>query len=1276
MGKRPLFFLGCFLALLQLSAAGISQIEPVPETIVGLRCGENGKWRFLAPFQPDSEGRIIAPAADPDRFIAAPVENSWFADDPEFGGKVLYQGSYNRNLAAFDFELTAPGTYRPYFLVRATNPAALHFTMEFNRVEGRKEAFAYSIGQQNFLVRTTRGKLQGKNSLPFDEKAYRSMKYFWMPGEPVKLEPGIHTLRLRNGFYYMNLAAAAIVGNGRKLPLRPQFSRRKAVSRAKIFYHAFNGQLLDLALKKPDPGVQLYVSVNDQPFYPAEWKKYLSVSGRIRICAGITQNPQNSTLPEITAKIRPVKRMVLENRDQILSFDPEHGTLNSWQVRNGPQIIPPEIPQKLYSMSVSNAQRTAWKNLSQPDRVIKAEIKKDAGFTRFILTSRPAPDITAEITVSLPAESGPPLWELKLNNQSANEIRDIDFPQFRQIRLGQDAENIRLTRTADMTGFNHPGALIGFATRTFGTHPGFQTMGYLAFHTPGLGSFTLQRRMADGFGVRFSMTLNRNGTGADISTNRRYAVEPGKTASVSYLAGFLRGDEYDCCDLYGKWARSWMDFSRVNTPYTRNIHTMGRSRLYPIGRTAVQQLPFLRWMGVNCIWELGGRLVYTPCTQPRAGTPAELSAEKKILRDSGIQTYVYFDVLGTSEDYALWDHIAGFPKSDLSDPLLLKPGDTAKGGVRMRNGKLVPWGWAKNHASQDNCMCIDDDLWSDYITKAIIREHYGKYGYSVYTDECNFYMECYNRRHRHGAQYGSRMVGTAALYERIFKELRGKAPWFSFFGEGAVDFLTQYNEFVIRNGMDCVDGATLMFALPEVKIMRGCANAFTDGAPDWEDALREYHLFARNLTSAEIANNTREFNLHRSRIMDWMYDAEFRDSAGMSFSRPGVRGKYFIRNRKNHRGIVMNFHNPFQRENISCRLDLNRLPAEIRNHLPKAAVCYDMEGESLSVIPVAREGQYLTLKAPSAKASSLIIAAAAPQKELLRTALVWPQTKGPDHLMVYFCNPGSKPMTVSAALRLPAPLTAEPLPKKIVVPPQTGKSFRLKLMNRSKLQDFASAELLVNRTSAVKTLIAPELCNRDFEIHPAKDLRPNHWGVIDYYYELAYKQSKDSPVDPKFVSGILDPDRPHSGKYSMRLPGCTKPLAVPQKYPSMGGPYFTKYGWPAKPIALPWYYNAGQYAILKPGTEYELTFAVRFASDDGCLRLQAYPYTERRDVKSYLFATREIRPEAGNRNWKIHTVRMKTPDTHLNNYKTSIFFVNRAPAPCWIDSVSIREVSR
>ena len=114
-------------------------------------------------------------------------------------------------------------------------------------------------------------------------------------------------------------------------------------------------------------------------------------------------------------------------------------------------------------------------------------------------------------------------------------------------------------------------------------------------------------------------------------------------------------------------------------------------------------------------------------------------------------------------------------------------------------------------------MCLDDDLWSDYVTKAIIREHYGKYGYSVYTDECNFYMECYNRRHRHGAQYGSRMVGTAALYERIFKELRGKAPWFSFFGEGAVDFLTQYNEFVIRNGMDCVDGATLMFALPEVK---------------------------------------------------------------------------------------------------------------------------------------------------------------------------------------------------------------------------------------------------------------------------------------------------------------------------------------------------------------------------------------------------------------------------------------------------------------------------
>ena len=1270
------FLAGIFFGGFLVSADEISKIDLVPEKISNLRCKDDGHWHLASPLQPDSEGRIIASAASPDRLIIAPEEYSWYVDDPEFGGgKVLYQGSYNRNLMAFDFELPKAVTVRPYFLVRATNPNALNFTLEFNRIEGRKEAFGYSVDNQNIFVRATRGKTM--TGAPFDESAYRNMKYLWMPGNKIELESGIHTFRLRNGFYYMNLAAIALVPDGGKLPpLHPFFSTRKTVSGAQLDYAVFQGQLESLSQKHPDDNVKLYVSIDNQPFYPAEWKKDFAKRGNIRIRARIGGKLQSDGLPEITAHIKPVNRIVLENQDQILTFCPEKGTLNSWQIKDGPQIIPPENPQILYSMEASSDEKKSlWKSIKQPMKVIKSEVKNGKDMSSLVLVSQPAPGVTAQITVSLPVKSGPPEWELKLDNQSQSELRHIDFPQFKKISLGMDAENTRLTRTFDMTGFNHPGAMIGFPTRVFGTHPGFQTMGYMAFHTPGIGSFTLQRRMADGYGVRFSMNQNRYGTGADIATNRRYAVEPGKTVTLSYVGGFLRGDEYDCCDLYGNWARSWMDFSNVNTPYTRNIHSMGRSRVFPIGRVAVQQLPFLRWMGINSVWELGGRLVYTPCVQPRLGTPAELAAEKKILRDAGIQTYVYFDVLGTSEDYALWDNIAGFPKKDLSDPLLLKPGDTAKGGVRMTNGKLVPWGWARNHTTQDNCMCLDDDLWSDYVTKAIVQEHYGKYGYSVYTDECNFYMECYNRNHRHGAQYGSRMVGTEKVYRRILEELRGKAPWFSFFGEGAVDFLTQYNEFVIRNGMDCVDGAPMMFALPAVKIMRGVANAFTDGAPDWEDALREYHLFSRNLNPPDHGNNARLFNLHRDRIMDWMYDAVFRDSAGMSFSKPGVRGKYFIRNRESHRGIVINFHNPFELENIVCKLNLDRLPAEIRNHLPAAAVCYDMEGESLSVIPISQDEKQLTLTAPPAKASSVIIASSAPENELLRTALVWPQTSGPDHLMVYFCNPGTKTLTVSASLKLPAPLTAESLPGEIVIPPQTGKSFRLALSNRNSLQDFATAELIMNNHPVGKIIIGPELSNRDFEIHPDKDLRPDHWGVNDYYYELAYKQSKDSPVDPRFVGGMLETDRPHSGKFSLKLPGCTEPLPISQKYPSMGGPYYTSSGWPKNPISIPWYYNAGQYAILKPGTEYELTFAARFAADDGLLRVQAYPYTERTDVKSYLFSTREIHPVSGDRNWKIHTVRFKTPATPLSNCKTPVFFVNRAPSAVWIDTVSIREIN-
>ena len=61
----------------------------------------------------------------------------------------------------------------------------------------------------------------------------------------------------------------------------------------------------------------------------------------------------------------------------------------------------------------------------------------------------------------------------------------------------------------------------------------------------------------------------------------------------------------------------------------------------------------------------------------------------------------------------------------------------------------------------------------------------------------------------------------------------------------------------------------------------------------------------------------------------------------------------------------------------------------------------------------------------------------------------------------------------------------------------------------------------------------------------------------------------------------------------------------------------------------------------------DLSGSVRFADGDGVLRVQAYPYTERRDVKSYLFVTQEIKARTGYQDWRRRTIEFHTPQNSL-----------------------------
>jgi hypothetical protein len=224
-------------------------------------------------------------------------------------------------------------------------------------------------------------------------------------------------------------------------------------------------------------------------------------------------------------------------------------------------------------------------------------------------------------------------------------------------------------------------------------------------------------------------------------------------------------------------------------------------------------------------------------------------------------------------------------------------------------------------------------------------------------------------------------------------------------------------------------------------------------------------------------------------------------------------------------------------------------------------------------------------------------------------------------------------------------------------------------MNRNALQVQANAVLTAGAWKQ-QLLLAPDLSNRSFEQHTGKTMTADHWGVYPSYYIHAMKQADDSKLDKSALGGILDDRNPYDGKYSLRLPGRSEPLPFPM---TLAGPYGRGMGYPAKKVKLPWYYNAQQNAILKPGTRYRLTFAVRFSADDGLLKVQPFPYTERLGQVSLTFAPKECKPAKGDRKWNIIQLDFTTKNTIFNATQTPIAFVNLGPSELWIDAVSVEE---
>ena len=1238
--------------------ASTGKLELQPAKWNGLR------WKgdalcFSNPLTPDKNGAIFARITDADNMVLAPAERSWLEKDDRLGGAtVLHQGRLNSNLVAFDFTIAKTGKYRPYFLMRTHIPSTA-IIMEFNRPENAYMKYGYSIDNKKTDI-------NGAGSgAPGHRGAYYRGEYYWCGGNPVELTAGGHCLRLLWGMHYMNCAAIALVPEGEKAKApepvaMPKTSVRRASTKAVVDYAEVSGRLLSVSCEDSKVKCSFEISFDGGKTFNALPKLPLKSSRAFIIRARFEGQ---GAIPKVTANVATSEAIAVADKDQKMLFDRITGNLQGYFLANGTAIMPESCNLPLFNFQIGT-KKNGYRQVAPEagnlvERASRKEGKKQILELKYALCNE---QVTA--TVKLTLEDGQiPYWELTVDNASKEDIRHITFPVFRDMHLTNEPENGYYTAIRNLCAFGWPGAALGGREMHDGTWPGSYSMGYAEFYAKGIGSFTIQNRNPDGIGVNFTLKPNAGGSALRLATTRHYMVEAGKSATVKYAAGFFKGNEHDACRRYGDWAHTWMDFSQVNRPVAKNVTACTQGAYYPLERTENQMIPIYRWMGYDMHWLVSGKIGYTHLYCPNYGTPEQVAAQHLALAAAGQPAVQYWDHYGWSFKYETEPTLVGFPKEKI--PFIetfAKPGFAEKAANRNEFGRFCTWGYA----APDCTMCTASHEWTDYAQSIMFNHYFKKYKVSIYADESCVYVPCYNTAHDHGKQYGMKMVGLGKLFTKVHELARKEGGDCIINGEGCPDYLLQFEEMGLRSGPDALDGAPLLYAFPEVKFFRGEANHPIDGVPIWDEAMREYHLIARSDVPV-FAGNSRHFIHHRQRIRDWMYNGVFKDNVGLEPSCVGIIAKYFLRNDKDYCGILVNIRNEESRAGAKLRFRRDVLPANAV--LPVNALAYLMEGEAVEPVAIESGSDYFSVNVPSDRASSILIPVKMPKAELVRTDVIWPQRKGQDVLCVTLMNFGEARANVPLKITVPKGMKVEGLPASITLRGGEFRRLELPMFGRESLITMASITLEANGIKKTE-LVIPTVCNTSFERHTGKTMAADNWGTNPQYFVHAMQQMDQSVLEKEALGGILDGSKPYKGSFSLRLPGHSVPMPWPV---TIAGPY-GRFNYPKEKALLPWFYNAQQFVVLKPDTKYHLSFALRFAKDDGEMKLQPFGYSERTGQVALTFKPVTYKPKAGDREWSVKELDFRTPSKIFNCTQTPVCFVNLGASDVWVDEVIVTEV--
>lgn len=1249
----------------------------------GFRPDETG-WKFIHANIQDQRKVIWLDAAKADQIVFANRQGAWIQEDKDaFSGRAVYQGDQGGyNLISFDIAVEGAVKCRPWFRIKLLKS-------DVRKMEdlGGTAQYLPRVGYQfdrNELVTVD----YNKEKKDFPVTAFQKQEWIWVPGKPVSLEAGPHVFRVRHGFEYILLDRIALVCGDGPPPADKGAVSTKAIAKEGefVFYAVNTVAVKDIAVIKTDgefggSTIAYSVSIDQGRTFKPLADAALNKASRPQngfIIKAVIKAGENSDRLHINRFVAELGgadnvRIELSNAEQRILFDGRSGMLTGWWTQKAGWIVPQGYAQPYFDFLMGGSDNGFSLITQASAELVDIQTSTTNGVKTLLFKYAMVNDmVDALVQIDLPS-TGLAQWELKLTNRSPLDIKNIKFPLISGLRVGNDPEKNRAVSlvnhqygTAEITGMP-----LRTSIRTSETYPGQYCMGWLSLYDD-TGAFTVQVRDTDKIGTFISLEPDPDAVASHIKFDRLLTIGPGETSKNHYAMGFHEGDWHQSANFYSQWAHSWMDFSYVNKNWAKDADGWVAGWHFSSDALATRYLthlvPEMEWLGASYSQHFANAIDTTASEatlfvlNPKYGTFSEFKKAHAESAKRGVYHTYYTPSRNFTDLHAVNDTIGYFPKELLPPEIkMFPPRFGVKWGARDASGKLVISGY--NEPTVTVQICPASEGGHEFLVDGIAKNYCLLTGaQGVYSDEACGFVECYNIRHAHGKQYGLWAKGLQDSYKASLDIARKNNPDAVIGGvEGHPDQLLQFAEFGLTDDPGSIPQ---MFTFPEIKLL-GLSRS---EAGSREENARFSHLFLRiNRMGYTPGSNDRQFFAHRKRIKDWMYGCQFMDDCGLTASRQGIITKWFKREDAEHSGALINIQNEFEFDGTTVTLQ-SPLAKDA-----KFALAYLLDEEEVVKIACENEKNGLKMVIPKAKASSILIPVYFPENEAVRAHLVWPQTAGPNKLVLFVVNMSNKAKTVSLGYTLPEGIVLTNPPANVQIPAMDLKRIEILMEGLSSIIQREKVIISVHDqsfTTSCSVLVAPSMYNGGFEFDSAGKGTPDGWRAFGFSWFTYLVPNLTLPFELNHADGVLDTNNPAEGKHSLRLDG---KVLIPCYWDGEGKTMWAK-ELREKRAKLAkkttWTFHTGQLLILKPETHYQISFKYRTAADDGMINVESKVYDWDTTSPAF-FPIQKVSALKGNRGWQNYIFDFITP---VNRSECVLVFRNTSDNPVWIDDVKIVKI--